>query len=119
MSVEAAGSPVDYEVTLEPHNRNWMFALEMPTRIPPAARLTSEYLVISLTPIRSRMRYEMRSYPQFQAASGGSPEDLGIALRLPRGGNPRARALASEWRESRADNAAIVRGAIEFFRNSR
>ena len=119
MSVEAAGSPVDYEVTLEPHNRNWMFALEMPTRIPPAARLTSDYLVISLTPIRSRIRYEMRSSPQFQAASGGNPEDLALALRLPRGFNPRAQALASEWRESLADNPAIVRRAIEFFRGSR
>jgi len=34
MNVEAAGSPVDYEVTLEPHNRNWMFAL----KCPPASR---------------------------------------------------------------------------------
>jgi len=40
MSVEAAGSPVDYEMTLEPHNRNWMFALEMPARIP-AGRASS------------------------------------------------------------------------------
>src|SRR5437899_1097887 len=99
MSIDAAGSPVDYEVTLEPHNRNWMFALEMPARIPPSARLTSEYLVISLTPIRSRIRYEMSSFPQFQAASGGGPEDLANALRLPRGVNPRALALAGEWRE--------------------
>src|SRR5882672_812115 len=119
MSVEAAGSPVDYEMTLEPHNRNWMFALEMPARIPQAARLTSEYLVISLTPIRSRIRYEMRSFPQFQATSGGNPEDLALALRLPRGVNPRSLALASEWRESLADNSAIVRRAIEFFRGSR
>src|SRR5258708_6750705 len=118
-SVEAAGSPVDYEVTLEPHNRNWMFALEMPARIPATARLTSEYLVISLTPIRSRIRYEMRSFPQFQAPSGSNPEDLANALRLPRGVNPRARALAGEWRESLAENAAIVRRAIEFFRGSR
>jgi len=119
MNVEAAGSPVDYEVTLEPHNRNWMFALEMPTRIPPSARLTSEYLVISTTPIRSRMRYEMRSFPQFQAPSGANPGDLAQALGLPRGVNPRARALASEWRESLPDNAAIVRRAVEFFRGSR
>ncbi len=118
MSVEASGSPADYEVTLEAHNRNWMFALEMPTRIPPTARLTAEYLVISLAPIRSRIRYEMRSFPQFQAASGGSPEDLALALRLPRGFNPRAWTLASEWRESLPDNAAIVRRAIEFFRGS-
>src|SRR5216684_3044856 len=119
MSVEAGGSPADYEVTLEPHNRNWMFALEMPTRIPPTARLTSEYLVISLTPIRSRIRYEMRSFPQFQAPSGANPGDLAQALWLPRGVNPRARALAGEWRESLPDNVAIVRRAIEFFRGSR
>ena len=119
MSVEASGSPVDYEVTLEPHNRNWMFALEMPTRIPPAARLTSDYLVISLTPIRSRTRYEMRSHPAFQANGGANAQDLRIALRLPRDVNPRAHALASEWRESLNDNGAIVRRAVEFFRGSR
>src|SRR2546427_6462968 len=96
-----------------------MFALEMPARIPPAGRLTSEYLVISLTPIRSRIRYEMSSFPQFQAASGGGPEDLANALRLPRGVNPRALALAGEWRESLADPGAIVSRAIEFFRGGR
>jgi protein-glutamine gamma-glutamyltransferase len=119
ITVDAAGAPIDYEVTLEPHNRNWMFALEMPTRIPQTARLTSEYLAISLTPIRNRMRYEMRSYPQFQARSGASPDDLAIALRLPRTINPRARALAAEWRASLPDDVAIVRRAIEFFRGSR
>src|SRR6266581_673063 len=45
MRIGVDGAPVDYEVTLEPHNRNWMFALEMPARIPATARLTSEYLV--------------------------------------------------------------------------
>jgi transglutaminase-like putative cysteine protease len=119
MIVEAFGTPIDYEVTLEPHNRNWMFALEMPTRIPQTARLTSDYLPISLTPIRSRVRYEMRSSTQFQARSGANPEDLAAALRLPGGVNPRARALAREWRESLPDDPAIVRRAIEFFRGSR
>src|SRR5437667_8876503 len=96
-----------------------MFALEMPARIPPTARLSSEYLVISLTPIRSRIRYEMSSVPQFQAASGGGPEELANAPRLPRCVNPRALALASEWRESLADPGAIVSRAIEFFRGGR
>ncbi|HUL91431.1 MAG TPA: DUF3488 and transglutaminase-like domain-containing protein [Burkholderiales bacterium] len=119
MRVDASGPPIDYEVTLEPHNRNWMFALEMPTRIPRSARLTSEYLPISLTPIRSRIRYEMSSSPQFQARGGGDPGDLAAALRLPGGVDPRARALAREWRGALADDSAIVRRAIEFYRSSR
>jgi transglutaminase-like putative cysteine protease len=119
MRVDASGAPIDYEVTLEPHNRNWMFALEMPTRIPQSARLTSDYLAISLTPIRSRIRYEMRSSPQFQARGGANPGDLAAALRLPGGVNPRARALSREWRETPADDSAVVRRAIEFYRGSR
>ncbi|HEY6721098.1 MAG TPA: DUF3488 and transglutaminase-like domain-containing protein, partial [Burkholderiales bacterium] len=119
ISVESSGPTADYEVTLEPHNRNWMFALEMPMRIPPTARLTTEYLVISLTPIRSRIRYQMGSAPQFKAPGGANPQDLAMALRLPRGFNPRSQALAREWRESLPDDPAIIRRAIEFYRGSR
>jgi protein-glutamine gamma-glutamyltransferase len=119
MSIEASGPPIDYEVTLEPHNRNWMFALEMPVRLPEAARLTSEYLVISLAPIRSRIRYEMRSSPVFLARSGGNQRDLALALRLPPDADPRARALARGWRESLRDDAAIVTSAVDFFRGNR
>jgi transglutaminase-like putative cysteine protease len=113
------GAPIDYEVTLEPHNRNWMFALEMPVRIPQSARITRDYLPISLTPIRTRIRYEMRSAPQFQARGGAAPRDLAAALRLPGGVDPRARTLAREWRQTAADDTAIVRRAIEFFRAGR
>jgi len=119
LDLEVAGAPIDYEVTMEPHNRSWLFPLEMPVRIPSTARVTSEYVAISLTPIRTRLRYAMRSYPDFKANGGASPQDLRIALRLPSGVNPRARALASQWRESSTGDSAIVRRAIEFFQGSR
>jgi transglutaminase-like putative cysteine protease len=119
MRLDASGAPIDYEVTLEPHNRSWMFALEMPTRLPPASRLTADYVAISLVPIRSRIRYEMRSTPQFQARGGADSADLAAALKLPGGVDPRARALAREWRDATPDNAATVRRAIEFFRGNR
>lgn len=119
MSIEVGGAPVDYEITLEPHNHIWMFALEMPARIPETARMTSEYLPISLTPVRSRIRYAMRSYPQYRARSSARPGDLDRALSLPRGVDPRARALARAWRESLPDDPAIMRRAIDFFRGSR
>lgn len=119
LQLEVEGTPVDYEVTLEPHNRNWMFTLEMPGRLPPNSRVTSDYLVLSLPPIRSRVRYEARSYLSYRAIGGADTGDLALALRLPRDVNPRARALAAEWRQSPGDNAAIVARGIEFFRASR
>jgi transglutaminase-like putative cysteine protease len=119
LGLEVGGAPIEYEVTLEPHNHAWLFPLEMPVGIPSTARVTSEYLVVSLTPIRTRLRYTMRSHPDYRASGGGSAQDLRTALRLPRDVNPRARALAGEWRDSAGEDSAIVGRAIEFFRGSR
>ena len=119
LPLEVDGPPVDYEVTLEPHNRNWLFTLEMPARIPPNARVSSDYLVLSLPPVRSRIRYEARSYLNYRATGGADPRALALELRLPPEVNPRARALAGEWRRSLGSDAAIVRQGIEFFRASR
>jgi len=119
LPLEVRGEPVDYEVTLEPHNRVWLFALEMPSRIPPSARLTAEYLAISLPPVRTRIRYQMRSYPEFRVSGGSDSDELNHLLKLPPEVNPRARALANEWRDSLSAHPAIVRQAIEFFRSNR
>jgi protein-glutamine gamma-glutamyltransferase len=119
MTVQVDGAPIDYAVTLEPHNRNWLFALEMPARVPPNARVSNDYLMISLPPVRSRMRYEVRSYLDYRATGGGERTDLAAALRLPRGFNPRARALAREWRDAGGDDGAVIRRAIEFYRGGR
>jgi len=115
---ESSGTPVDYELTLEPHNHGWMFALEMPARIPPSGRLTSDYQLLSLQPVRTRIRYALSSYPDYRATGGAGPRELAAALALPPDYNPRARALAREWRRTLDGDAAIVRQAISFIRNA-
>src|SRR5205823_1170014 len=112
------GGGVDYEITLEPHNRHWLYALDMPAVMPPGARMTSEYQLISLVPVRTRMRYDMRSYPSYRATAGGEREDLREALALPAGFNPRAQRLAKEWRGGSADDAGVVGRALQYFRSN-
>jgi len=119
VQLEITGTPVDYEITLEPHNRQWMFALDMPARLPPNARITSDYLMLSVPPIRSRMRYELRSYPSYRATAGADPEDFRTATSFPRGFNPRAQSLAQEWRRSLGNDEAILNQAIKFLREGR
>lgn len=123
IAYEYEGDPIDYEVTLEPHNRNWLFALDLPAQMPANARATQDYQLLSGPPVRGRLRYEMRSYPNFRATGGADARDLAIATRLPLEGNPRARELAAEWRRKAgpgaARNADIVREALEFFRTGR
>jgi transglutaminase-like putative cysteine protease len=116
---QAEGSPIDYEVTLEPHNRHWLYALDLPGRLPANARATTDYQLISLVPVRTRMRYEMRSYPKYRATGGSERQELTEALALPEGFNPRALRLAREWRAASPKNdAAVVRAAIQYFRTN-
>jgi transglutaminase-like putative cysteine protease len=115
---ESSGTPLDYEVTLEPHNRDWLFALEMPARVPSAGRLTRDYQLLSLQPVRARIRYTLSSYPNYRATGGAGPRELAAALALPPEFNPRARALAREWRRTLDSDAAIVRQAISFIRGA-
>ena len=120
---EVRGQAFDYEITLEPHNRNWLFALDLPSRIPAQARMTQDYQLISLPPVRTRIRYEVRSNIEYRAIAGADTRDLAIATRLPRLGNPRARELAARWRAEAGtgpdSNAAVMRQAVAFFRDSR
>lgn len=108
-----AGEPlIEYTVTLEPHNKRWLFALELPTQRPPRAVVTRDMQLLSAAPVRNRMRYDMSSH--LQAAYGAEDGDsiLQRALQLPEGFNPRtlnhAKALRSKFRDDRQLVAAVL-----------
>lgn len=107
-----------YGVVLEPHNRHWMFALETPASLPERARMSFDGQVLSTSPVRSRIRYEMTSVD----APEPRDEDRGAlrrALRVPVGFNPRAEALANQWRDASTSDVEVVTRAIGFLQAGR
>ncbi len=115
VGIEPVGQPVRYTVTLEPHDRAWLFALEMPAALPPEASATSAYELRARTPVRTRMRYTVQSFLHYRTAGDASVETLQTALQLPPESNPRAAALAHSWRGQTADPGQLVRKAIAHF----
>ena len=114
---EIQGTPVDYAVTLEPHNKQWLFALELPASIPADAAMSNDYQLLAKQPVRGRIRYEVRSTLLSLAGRSEAPATLDEALQLPPEFNPRARALAAAWRkELGSDDNAMVRRMLEYFR---
>lgn len=112
--VELQGAPVDYTITMEPHQQSWLFALEIPTTIPRGAQMTQDFQLRMPKPVRARMRYEVRSFPEARL-SRVSIEEQTAALALPAGMHPRARALAAAWREELGDDQAMVARALSYF----
>ncbi len=112
----AAGRQVSYAVTLEPHNKPWLFALELPTTLPPDAVISTDFQLLAKNPVRARLRYEMRSESGLIAGSGEPSESLKANLLLPPG-NPRTRDLAASWRREANDDADVVNKALRHFRD--
>jgi protein-glutamine gamma-glutamyltransferase len=112
----ASGDAVRYTVTLEPHNRRWLYALDLVASAPPETKISPDFLLLRPTPLRERLRYTVTSYPD-GVASRLSGFERRRALQLPANGNPRARALAQGWRQRLHDPAAIVQRALLMFRD--
>jgi transglutaminase-like putative cysteine protease len=105
-----------YEVVLEPHNRHWLFALETAASLPERARMSYDGQIIAAAPVRTRIRYDVTSIVSAEPQVTENPAALRRALRLPADFNPRASALAQEWRAGSADDAEVVKRAIVFLR---
>lgn len=110
-------SPVEYTVTLEPHNKRWLFALEMPAQRPPRAFVTGDMQLLSTAPVRSRMRYEMSSHLRSTHGAGDSEANLKRALQLPQGFNPRTMDYAADLRRKFRDDRMLVDFVLAKFRN--
>ncbi len=100
--VQALAPSTTYRVTLEPHNRRWLFLLDMPLSYPAGYLPLHGYQLRSTAPIINRLRYEARSALAYRAGQTLTPGERARSLRLPPG-NPRAADLG---RSLAADDAA-------------
>lgn len=107
--------PIDYSVTLEPHNKTWLFALDVPNKISLPATLTNDFQLLNKEPVNARLRYEASSNLSYHANLNEAESQLNRALQLPLGLNPRAVELATTWRASSANDAEVVRTALSYF----
>ena len=107
---------VEYTVTLEPHNKRWLFALEFPGLRPPKSLATRDMQLLSITPVRKRLRYDMVSSLQGTYGADDDRPILRRALRLPSGSNPRTMQYAQELRARFTDDRQLVAAVLNRFR---
>ena len=120
--VRRRGAPIDYLVTLEPHQQRWLFALDLPSALPvndngtalSGAYLSSEQQLLSVPTIGSRLIYRQSSYITDRHA-GANDGELTRLLRVPGTANPRARAFAQEQRQLAATDLAYLQSVLRRF----
>ncbi len=121
-----AGRTLSYTVTLEPSNRNWLFALELPASLPQRenestassagngiAIITRDQQLLSRSLISQPLRYLQRSV--LSSSYPGNPRfEAEPNLRLP-DRNPRTREFAKALRERYPEDRQLIGAVLAWF----
>ncbi|MBW8079210.1 MAG: DUF3488 domain-containing protein [Gallionella sp.] len=114
-SFDATAQTIEYSVTLEPHNKKWLYALDVPHQLPIGAHLSSDFQLLAKQDVNARLRYEMSSDLLYHANVDESAAQRQRALQLPPRLNPRTLELAASWRAGQSDDDELVKTALRFF----
>jgi protein-glutamine gamma-glutamyltransferase len=123
-NLKFSGQAFNYEVTLEPSNKPWLFALDAASTAPVLPgyqlRTTAELQWFTNRPITDLIRYKAQSHTQF--SYGPEKPDLNLQndVKLPKGYNPRTLQLAADIKADprfiNADAATLVNAVMQKLR---
>jgi transglutaminase-like putative cysteine protease len=107
--IEHTGAKTNYTITLEPHYKRWLFALDMPIDIPPGSLIDPNYSLLASKDITNLSQYSIGSYTSYRIGEQLRQWHRQSNLRLPVTLNPRTR----EWADSVAQKFPSKRERIQ------
>jgi transglutaminase-like putative cysteine protease len=123
------GRSIEYTVTLEPHGKVWLFALEYPSALPrppsedlntppssDLAFLSYDQQLVAKAPVAQAIRYTQRS--SLRDSYSGAGENPRESLQLP-ANNPLTLAFARETRAKVGSDRAYVDAILNWFHTER
>lgn len=106
---------IGYETTLEAHHQRWLLALDAPLALPPETAIDGVLTASSRLPVDLRQRFRLSASLAYRFNANESPATLRRNLALPAGRNPRAAALAQQWRTQDSRPEKIIGHALQLF----
>ncbi len=114
-TLSTRGTPVRYQITLEPNDLQVLYALDLPVETPDNTHLTGDYEIVMQRPVTERKLYQVTSFTDYHYGINEPAWALRRDLRLPENIDPRARALAKQWSVDAATPQQIVQDALRMF----
>lgn len=118
-------SAIAYTVTLEPHDRTWLFALEFPYSLPERESAGFErrqrrfayknyaQQLLAVMPVTQTIRYRQKSILRNHFPA--TPQESNFNLRLPLNKNPQTYALAKTLRTAGMSDHDYVDAVLAYF----
>jgi transglutaminase-like putative cysteine protease len=119
IAMSVRGPEIRYQVTLEPSTNNWLFALDLPDRLPElqgnTARVSSELELSAGSALEQRVRYDLSSHIDYSLDATPALAERARWLALPAGFNPQALVTGATIGELERDPEQRVRAVLAMF----
>lgn len=114
--LEVYGEPVRYQVTMEPTQQQWLFALDIPYGVSlEKSFMGRQHQVASVQPIDQRVVYSAVSYLQYRIDALLPERIKARYLHLPQGRNPRTAALARRMYLAAGSDRRFIEDVLQKF----
>ncbi|MCU7833892.1 MAG: DUF3488 and transglutaminase-like domain-containing protein [gamma proteobacterium symbiont of Taylorina sp.] len=112
---------VSYTVTLEPHQKQWLFSLEMPVKIS-GDTINNFYFnhdlqLLNKNKIHQLTQYQVTSMTDFKLTSVSHNEQL-ESLIFPDKHNLKTLSLGRQWRKKINNDRKIIATALDYYRHN-
>jgi transglutaminase-like putative cysteine protease len=115
-ALQLQGPAYRYTLSLEPHQHNWIFALDWPSHWDlPRGALTGDYTLVQPDPVSRPVDVMATSYTHVQSSEPLSNLSRRRDTRLPPNRNPRTVRLAQTLRGEHPDEMDYVRAVLDMF----
>jgi transglutaminase-like putative cysteine protease len=114
--LQPQGPAYRYTLSLEPHQHNWIFALDWPSQWDlPRGALTSDYTLVQPEPVSRPIDVAATSYTRVQSSEPLSTRLRKLDTNFPRDHNPRTTQLAQTLHGEHPDEMDYVRAVLDLF----
>jgi len=104
-----------YTVTLEPHQKNWLYGLDLPAIVPDTILYTNNYTLRSQHKITSLYQYQITSVLDYLTKSPISPWEKSAGLNTPLNTNPKTLQLGKNLAQQYQDKHEIINHVLRLF----
>ena len=101
---------------LEPHNTNWLLALDIPTLPPPSSYITKNYELLSVEPVKKLTRYSLTSHLDYKLDAGQTPQNR-VYKQIPQFVGPKARELVEDLQDQIQENLPYDQQMVDLVLN--
>lgn len=114
-SIYSTAPAVEYTITLQPHHKKWLYALDMPSEVPSNIIYTNNFVLRARNNIDSLFQYRLQSVLEYRIEQSLSQWERHAGLRYPYSSNPQSIAFGRKLARRFSRPEDIINHVLRFF----